>query len=329
MEGKRDLAPGSVYGDYEVDRLMFEGPQVSVYLAKHTKRRTWHELKVLWVTDARRRIRVEQEAVFRDELRHPNIVAATEVLDIDDVQALVSEFVEGPTLAEWLRSNSTPPIQQTLALFRGLVLGVQHAHAHQVVHRDLKPSNIRLQPSSDGEYTPRICDFGIAKAIGAEFNRFGGLTTINTALGTAGYAAPEQVRDASSVDHRADIYALGCILYELVCGVAPFAGLSAFDTLAAQHSDRFTRPEKLAPGLPAPLYELIGKLVVALPDQRLQSTDEMLARVDAVLAKFNSPIEVGIEMVTMRSTDGLGMVVALVAVPMMALLAGSIVVFAF
>ncbi len=326
MDGKRDLEPGAVYGDYAIDSHLFEGNQVSVYLAKHTKRRTWHEVKVLWVSDARRRMRIEQEAVFRDELRHPNIVAAAEVLDVEDLPALVSEFVEGPTLAEWLRT-STPPIQQTLALFRGLVLGVQHAHASHVVHRDLKPANIRLQPTSDGEFTPRICDFGLAKALGAEWNRFGGLTTINTALGTAGYAAPEQVRDASSVDHRTDLYSLGCILYELVCGVAPFAGLSTFDTLAAQHSDRYTPPEQLAPGLEPRLYELIAKLVVAQPDQRLQSCEEVLERLDPILARFTSPVEVGLELVTLKSTDGLGMVVALVAVPTVALVAGSLVVF--
>lgn len=326
MDTNRDLEAGSIYGDYQVDSRLSDTDQVSIYLAKHTKRRTWHEIKVLWVGDGRRRMRIEQEAVFRDELRHPNIVAATECLDIEDVPALVSEFVEGPTLAEWLRST-TPPIQQTLQLFRDLVLGVQHAHESQIVHRDLNPANIRLQPSRDGEWTPRIADFGLAKALGAEWNRFGGLTTINTALGTAGYAAPEQVRDASSVDHRTDLYSLGCILYELVCGVAPFAGLSTFDTLAAQHSDRYTLPEQLAPGLPPELYELIGRLVVAAPDARIQDCATVLTELDAIIAKFGGPLEVGMELVTLKSTDGLGMVIALVAVPTVALLAGSLVVF--
>jgi len=307
METKRELPRGAVYGDYEVDSLLSDGDQYRVYLVKHVVRRTWHELKILWVSDARRRMRIEQDAVFRDELRHPNIVAATEVLDVDDVPGLVSEFVEGPTLAEWLR-DATPTIHQTLALFRGIVLGVQHAHASQVVHRDLHPAIIRLQPSSDGEFTPRISDFGLAKALVPERNRFGGLTTINTSLGTAGYAAPEQVRDASSVDHRADLYALGCILYELVCGVAPFAGLSSFDTLAAQHSDRYTPPEQLAPELPNKLYELIRELIVAVPDQRLQSCDEVLTRLDAIIVRFGGPLEVGMDLVTMQSTDGLGMV---------------------
>ncbi|MEN0067003.1 MAG: serine/threonine-protein kinase [Myxococcota bacterium] len=328
MEPNRDLEPGSIYADYQIDSLLSSRDQVGVYLAKHTKRRTWHEVKVLWVTDARRRIRVEQEAVFRDELRHPNIIAATEALDIEGAPALVSEFVEGPTLAEWLRS-STPPIQQTLGLFRGLVLGVQHAHNNQVVHRDLQPSNVRLQPSSDGELTPRIADFGLAKALAADSNRFGGLTTINTALGTAGYAAPEQVRDASSVDHRTDLYSLGCILYELVCGVAPFAGLSTFDTLAAQHSDRYTSPEQLAPGLPPKLYELIQQLVVAAPDQRIQTCDEVLEHLNAIMAGFGGPLEVAQDLVVMKSTEGLGLVAALVAVPTVALLAGCVVVFLF
>lgn len=328
MEAKRDLEPGRILADYQIDSRLSEGNQISVYLAKHTKRRTWHEIKVLWVNDARRRLRIEQEAVFRDELRHPNIVAATEAFDYEDAPALVSEFVEGPTLAEWLRST-TPPIQQTLGLFRGLVLGVQHAHANGVVHRDLKPAIIRLQPLHDGEFTPRITDFGLAKALGPEWNRFGGLTTINTALGTAGYAAPEQVRDASSVDHRTDLYSLGCILYELVCGVAPFAGLSTFDTLAAQHSDRYTPPEQLAPGLPPKLYELIGRLVVAAPDHRIQTCDEVLDELDAIMARFGGPLEVASELVTMKSTKGLGLVVSLVAVPTVALLVGSLVVFAF
>ncbi len=282
MERDRRVEPGRIYDGYVFDSVLGEGATTVVYLAQHAGRGTWHAIKVLRITDSRRRIRIEQEAVFRDELRHPNIVPATEAIDVNDHAALVMDFVEGPSLAQWLADDPTSDLTQRLELFRGVVEGVRHAHAHQVVHRDLKPSNVLLQPGQGGAWVPRISDFGLAKAMSPEIGRFGGLTTVNTGLGSVGYAAPEQVRDAAHVDDRADLYSLGCLLFELVCGIGPFAGRSTFDTMQAQASGDHPDPRQLAPGLPAELYALIRQLMSVDPANRPAGCDEVLDRVDAL-----------------------------------------------
>ncbi len=330
MSQAEQVQPGCVFDGYQVDSVLGRGANATVYLAQQTHRGTWHALKVLHSVDSRRKMRIEQEAIFRDELRHPNIVPATEAINVYDHAALVMDFVEGPSLVAWL-DEGTPDLLDVLALFRGIVAGVHHAHSHQVIHRDLKPSNVLLQPGPDQTWVPRISDFGLAKALSPDLSRFGGLTTVNTSLGTAGYAAPEQIRDASGVDSRADLYSLGCILYEMICGVAPFAGLSTFDTLTAQVGDRYTDPATLAPGLPPDLYTLIRDLMRSDPDHRIQGCDEVLQRVDQLLqplagASVASPGSSRAP-VPGLGLDGLIPVLVLCGLPLFALVLGSAVVF--
>ena len=327
MAASQYLEPGSVFGPYEIDSMVGRGTNAVVYLARHTREGTWHALKLVSRVDSRKKIRLEQEAIFRDELRHPHIVPATETVEVEDQLALVSEFVEGPSLSVWMR-DSEPPLSDLLALFRGVVEGVAHAHANQVIHRDLKPSNVLLQPGPGDTWIPRISDFGLAKALSPEVGKFGGLTTVNTGLGTPGYAAPEQSRDASAVTYRADLYSLGCILYEMVCGVAPFAGMSAFDVLAAQRDHRFTAPEDLAPGLPPDLYQLIRKLLSADPMRRPPDCETVMQQVDVLyhLVAVPEPRATEDEEVQEHAepTVDLGRVLLLCAIPLLWLVIGSV-----
>ncbi|MBX2796610.1 MAG: serine/threonine protein kinase [Myxococcales bacterium] len=329
MEADPLLQPGTTFSGYQVDSLLGRGATAAVYLVQHTQKGSWHALKLLKNVDSRRKLRVEQEAIFRDELRHPNIVPATEAIEVGDAPGLVMDFVEGPTMAQWLRETD-PSLPDQLALFRGIVEGVRHAHANQVIHRDLKPSNILLQPGPDDTWVPRISDFGLAKALEPEMGRFGGLTTVNTGLGTAGYAAPEQVRDASAVTVRADLYSLGCILYEAVCGVGPFAGLSTFDTLTAQRAKRYAAPDVVAPGLPPDLYELIDTLMSPDPEDRPADCEEVLRRIDAIYYRLVGTSSTHAQARVLGPTgDGLGLVPALLLclVPLGAMLLGAAVVF--
>lgn len=316
---------GRIWDGYVVESLIGEGANATVYLVQNVKRKTHFALKVLRRMDSRRRMRVEQEAVFRETLRHPNLVRAHHLIDVDGAAALVMDFVEGPTLARWLSNDMNADLNERLKIFRGIVDGCRYAHDKGVVHRDLKPSNVLLQPAQDGTWIPRISDFGLAKALAPEVGKFGGLTTVNTGLGTAGYAAPEQVRDASGVDHRADLYALGCILYEMVCGVGPFAGLSAFDTLQAQRDGRCRSPEEVAPDLPAALYDLIRQLMAAKPDDRPVDAYEVLRRLDAVAEAVDASIVGPAAQSAQRSQ--LVPVFAMCAMPLMALTVGVVVVF--
>ena len=320
---------GRIWGGYAVQSVIAEGANATVYRVTHTRRKTTHALKVLKGVDSRKQLRIEQEAIFREELRHQNIVPATDAIEVDGRPALVMELVEGPSLADWLVDGAPDDLLERLRVFRGIVDGCAYAHARGVIHRDLKPTNIQLQRGPDG-WVPRISDFGLARALAPELGRFGGLTTVNTGLGTAGYAAPEQVRDATSVDARADLYSLGCILYELVCGIAPFSGMSTFDTLQAQKEGRYRAPEELAPGLPPAVYALIRELVEPDRDRRLATAEALIARVDALLAQGEvAPTRAPSAPPSPATVDGLDLGPALVlsAIPIGAMLLGAAVVF--
>lgn len=287
MDDKPRVEVGRILGSYVVDRRVGEGTNAIVYLVHHVRKPNVElAMKVLARVDPRRRARIEQEAVLREGLVHPNIVRTLEILDIDGTPALITEFVGGPSLERWLAEDTSADLLERLRLFRGIVEGCKFAHRWGVVHRDLKPSNVLLQPRTTTKgariFEPRISDFGLAKALASDVGRFGGLTTVNTGLGTVGYAAPEQVRDAAGVDHRADLYSLGCLLYEFVCGVGPFTGLSAVETLQAQREARYRRPEDVVPGLPPALYDLIRQLIAPRPDARPADCDEVLSRMTAI-----------------------------------------------
>ncbi|MEQ1507039.1 MAG: serine/threonine-protein kinase [Myxococcota bacterium] len=323
---KPRVETGRIWEGYSVEAYLGEGANAAVYLVQHIKRKSHHALKVFRRQDSRRKLRIEQEAVLRDNLKHPNIIRATHGIDVDGAPALVMDFVEGPTLERWLTDDRHTDLSERLEIYRGIVEGIRFAHSRGIVHRDLKPSNVLLQPSASGKFTPRIGDFGLAKAMAPEVGKYGGLTTVNTGLGTAGYAAPEQVRDASSVDHRADLYSLGCILYEMVCGLPPFAGLSAFDTLLAQRDSRYRRPEDVAPGLPPALYDLIRQLMSARAESRPADADEILRRLDAIV-EVMSGTSVAAGTAAAAPPSELGTVAALCVLPALALAAGAVLTF--
>ncbi len=330
-EGPLETQPrveiGRICDGYAVEAVLAEGANANVYLVRNTRRRTPHALKVLKRVDPRRKVRVEQEAILRDDLRHPNIAAASEVIEVDGQPALVMDLVQGPSLARWMDDDPPEDLGLRLALFRGIVLGCGHAHRHGVVHRDLKPSNVLLEKKDDGTWIPRVGDFGLARALAPEVGKFGGLTTVNTGLGTAGYASPEQVRDATTVDARADLYSLGCILYELVCGISPFAGLSAFDTIQAQREGRWRPPEELAPGLPPALYALIRDLMEVDRDRRPATAELVIERLDRLLA--DQPPAAPTAPIDDSRDDALelGPILVLCAIPLAAMLVGAVVVF--
>ena len=195
----------------------------AVYLGRHAQLDSLHAIKVLFITAPQIRERLLREGRVQANLRHPNIVSVTDVLEVQGAPALVMEYVDGPALDAWLLEHK-PTIDEALWLFRGIVRGVSAAHERGVVHRDLKPANILLSRTNEG-IVPKVTDFGLVKSV----SDTKGHTQTGLALGTPEYMAPEQIRDASEVDQRADMFALGCILYELVC-----------------HRRAFGRPDKMS-----------------------------------------------------------------------------------
>ena len=233
------LRTGSRLGPYEVVALIGVGGMGEVYRARDTKLKRDVALKVLpeaFLTDPDRLARFQQEAEVLASLSHSHIASIYGVHETEGTQALVLELVEGETLADRI-ARGPVPCEEALQMARQIADAVDLAHQHGVIHRDLKPANIKLLP--DGSV--KVLDFGLAKIL--ETPGGGGerlesatvtspaLTRMGVILGTAAYMSPEQAR-GNTVDKRSDIWAFGCVLYEMLAGSRAFDADGVVDTLA-------------------------------------------------------------------------------------------------
>jgi eukaryotic-like serine/threonine-protein kinase len=234
------LSPGLRVGTYEILSLIGVGGMGEVYRARDSRLKrdvAFKTLPVAWAADADRVARFDREAEMLATLNHPNIAAIYGCAEAAGIRALVLELVEGPTLAELVRRGPLPP-DQALPIARQIVDALDTAHERGIVHRDLKPANIKVR--EDG--TVKVLDFGLAKAFEGEPASTDATnsptltgpaaTRAGVILGTAAYMSPEQAR-GHVVDRRTDIWAFGCVLYEMLTSHAPFAGETASDSIAA------------------------------------------------------------------------------------------------
>jgi serine/threonine protein kinase len=236
------LARGTRLGSYEIRTLLGAGGMGEVYCAHDTKLGRNIALKVLPATfahDPDRVARFEREARTLAALNHPHIAQLHGFEQLGDTSALVMELVDGQDLAQRIAEGPIA-LDEALPIARQITDALQAAHDHSIVHRDLKPANIKLRP--DG--TVKILDFGLAKALDpgegttpasavAESATLTSpaMTMRGMILGTAAYMSPEQVR-GGVIDRRADIWAFGCVLFEMLTGQRPFEGATVSDTLA-------------------------------------------------------------------------------------------------
>jgi len=232
------LAPGSSVGPYRIERLLDIGGMGEVYRARDTTLGRDVAIKILprhFASDAERLTRFEREARLLATLNHPHIGAIYAVVDTDAVRGLVLEMVEGPTLADRLAAGPLP-IDDALRVAHQIAEALEAAHERGVVHRDLKPSNIKITPQG----VVKVLDFGLAKALAEgsgpdpsqSSTTSAGRTTVGAILGTAAYMSPEQAR-GKPVDKRADIWAFGCVLFEMLTGASAFARETVTDTIVA------------------------------------------------------------------------------------------------
>jgi serine/threonine-protein kinase len=270
-----ELQPGEQIGDYKVVSRLGSGGTASVYVCKHRRLQTRHAIKVLSVAGAGIAERLLQEGRVQAQLHHPNIVRVLDVLEVNHSPALVMEYVEGPTLEQLLKAYD-PTMSEGLEVFRAVVAGVDYAHRNGLVHRDLKPANVLMQIDEQG-LVARVTDFGLAKATEAG-NR---LTRTGALMGTPAFMAPEQFQDAASVDRRADLYSLGCMLYELVCGKPPFSmHTHPKDVLEAKKGRKYISPIEHDPTLPASVVRTIEALLEPDRDNRPATCGEVMALLD-------------------------------------------------
>ena len=231
------LEVGSRLGHYDVTALIGEGGMGQVYQATDTNLDRQVAIKVLpdaFSSDADRLARFEREAKVLASLNHPNIGAIYGLEKSDETRALVLELVEGPTLADRIAQGAIP-IDEALPIAKQIAEALEAAHEAGVIHRDLKPANIKVR--DDG--TVKVLDFGLAKALDTapegdpsqSPTLTAAATQMGVIMGTAAYMSPEQAR-GKPVDRRADIWAVGCVLYEMLTGTRAFQGDDVSQTLA-------------------------------------------------------------------------------------------------
>ncbi|MBN2798177.1 MAG: serine/threonine protein kinase [Deltaproteobacteria bacterium] len=214
------LSPGQRVDRYEVEALIGQGGLAEVYRVRHVDLGSLHALKLLVWKRQSLANRFVLEGRIQAQLRHPNVVTVTDLIRHDGQFGLLMEYVDHLTLEQYLAQRGSLPLDEALELMAPILAGVVAAHDVGVLHRDLKPSNILLAKVPRG-LIPKVTDFGIAKVIRDDLQSSG--TDAGVAMGTPGYLAPEQVVDSADADARADVFAMGVILYELLTGRRAFA----------------------------------------------------------------------------------------------------------
>src|SRR6266536_1599615 len=279
------LSAGTRLGPYEILSALGAGGMGEVYRARDTKLDREVAIKVLpelFVSDPERVARFQREAKTLAALNHPHIGGIYGLEDASGVHALVLELVEGPTLADRIAQGPLP-LDEALPIARQIAEALEAAHEAGIIHRDLKPANIKLRP--DGEV--KVLDFGLAKALepmspaSANVTASPTITTpammtgIGMILGTAAYMSPEQAKGRPA-DKRSDVWAFGCVLFEMLTGKRAFEGEDVSDTLAA-----VLRGEPDWPALPASVPERIRFML-----RRSLEKDRSARISDAAVAKY-------------------------------------------
>jgi serine/threonine-protein kinase len=273
---------GETFGSYRVTEKLGEGGMGAVYLAEHTLIGRKVAIKVLLPEHSRKQDLVDRffnEAKTAASLNHPALV---DVFDFgvhpSGSAYLVMDFLDGESLGNRLARVAPLPVDQAVDLARQVARGMEAAHSRGIVHRDLKPDNIFLVPDAEDPTRDqvKILDFGIAKLLGAP-SASKGATSTGMVLGTPLYMAPEQCRGTGTVDHRADVYSLGCILYYMLCGRPPFAYEGVGEILGAHLHEAVTPPRAINPALPPALDAVVLKALAKNPAERYQTMADLAA----------------------------------------------------
>jgi Tol biopolymer transport system component len=284
------LAAGTRLGPYEIVAPLGAGGMGEVYRARDTRLGREVALKVLpplFARDSERMARFEREARLLASLHHPHIATLFGVEDSGEIFALAMELVEGPTLAERIAPGAMP-LDEVLRIGRQIAEALEAAHERGVIHRDLKPANIKL--TTDGEV--KVLDFGLAKALDSDPASGSGSeaqtliidsTRTGVILGTAAYMSPEQAK-GKTVDRRADIWAFGVVLYEMLAGQRLFRGETSADTLAAVLTKDPAIDTQLA-SAPAPIRRLLRRCLERDPKKRLRDIGEARIAIDEFLSE--------------------------------------------
>ncbi|HEX3479448.1 MAG TPA: protein kinase [Kofleriaceae bacterium] len=273
---------------YRVRGVIGRGGMGTVYAAEHELLGRPAAIKVLVPELSRDRAAVSRlfnEARAATAIRHPGIVDVYDVgWTAEGGGYIVMELLDGESLAARL-ARGPLPWRSALAIARQIAGALSAAHAAGIVHRDLKPDNVflTLDPEVPGGERIKLLDFGIAKLSSGE-----SVTRIGAIVGTPAYMAPEQCRGVA-IDHRVDLYALGCVLFALNTGRPPFTGEGAGDVIVAHMQVSPPALAELGVDAPRPVEQLLQRLLAKAPAERLQTAAELISAIDAIAAEHASP----------------------------------------
>src|SRR5262245_3622136 len=285
------LTVGNKLGSHEIIALLGKGGMGEVYRARDLKLKRDVAIKVLpdgFVRDADRVSRMQREAEVLASLNHPNIASIYDFEEAGGTRFLVLELVEGETLADRVRRGPIP-IEEALEIGKNICDALEAAHDKGIVHRDLKPANVKITP--DGKV--KVLDFGLAKAIEGSsanatlsnsptmINSFGA-TNAGMIIGTAAYMSPEQARGFAA-DRRSDLFAFGCVLYEMLTGRQAFQGDTISDILAsvlAREPEFAVIPKDVSPRL----LDLLRRCMQKNPKRRWHCAADLRAELDSIAA---------------------------------------------
>ena len=271
-------------GGYDLTEELGMGGMATVYKAYQPRLERSVAVKVLdpaFITDdsdVLARFRREAKAIAA--LRHPNILTVYDYGEEEGLAYIVMEYVEGGTLKDRLNGEPFEP-QRAVGLSIGVGRALAFAHDQGIIHRDVKPANILL-PREDW---PLLADFGLVKLQQARH----ALTQAGMILGTPDYTSPEQAL-GETADHRADIYALGVVLYEMITGQLPFKAEKAFDVLLMHINEPPPKPTELAPSTPEIVEDIILKALAKAPAERYPDMQHMVVSLEAAWKTFQIPV---------------------------------------
>jgi serine/threonine protein kinase len=269
---------------YEIEGKISQGGMGAIYKARNRYSGAQVAIKTIKLEVSNKEKALQRfvaEAQASARLKHPRIC---QVLDFgltdSQIPFLVMEFIDGVPLGKKVLKEGRIMPPEAIAIFRQIAEGLGHAHGHKVVHRDMKPDNVMISRDEQNDPLVQIVDFGIAKVLIDDKEKEGGsqLTSTGSFVGTPLFMSPEQAR-AATIDHRSDIYSLGCVMYFVLAGTEPFVGRSAIETIAMHlHQAPPEFPARLK--IPADLRTVVFKCLEKNPDDRYQSARELADDLD-------------------------------------------------
>jgi len=256
---------------WTIDDLLHQGSMATTYRVHRGNEATPHVLKLLFVRDPSFQERLRRAADVLVSVRHPNLVPVVGLVEHEGMQGIVSRYIDGTDLATWASAEQRP-LPEVIKVFRQLTLGLRAAHDHGLVHRNLKPGKVLIDLTGRAH----LHDFMLGKVVSTDPDK--AVTQLGTTFGTPQYMAPEQFRGAAGVDERADLFSLGCLLFELVAGRRAFDGQGLMEIYQqVSHGEREDLTE-VRVDVPPALEQLVADLTRPDPAQRPASAQEVIAR---------------------------------------------------